>query len=41
MLLHLNVMPSRMVAAVFNPRSLAARAVADVPRDGCLDDLQP
>jgi CubicO group peptidase (beta-lactamase class C family) len=39
MLLHLNVMPSRMVAAVFNPRSLAARAVAVVPGMAAVDDL--
>ena len=39
MLLHLNVMPPRLVAAVFNPRSLAARAVAVVPGMAALDDL--
>ena len=39
MLLHLNVMPPRFVAAVFNPRSLAARAVAVVPGMAALDDL--
>ena len=39
MLLHLNVMPSRLVAAVFNPRSLAARAVAVVPGMAAVDDL--
>ena len=35
MLLHLNVMPPRFVAAMFNPRSLAARARHDRPWDGC------
>ena len=38
-LLHLNIMPSRFVAAVFNARSLAARAVDVVPGMPALDDL--
>ena len=36
-LLHLNAMPPRFVAAVFNPRSLSARAFA-IPGVGALDD---
>ena len=39
MLLHLNTMPPRFVAALFNPRSLTARAVG-IPKDiGALEDF--
>ena len=38
MLLHLHTLPPRFVAAVFNPRSLSARA-SEVPGVGPLDDF--